>query len=238
MRLWFVVAGAAGLVIAGCAGPRFQGRPDLTVLENTALPAPTRLDLTAQGRPYLIGPFDKVDVNVFGVEELSREVQADASGRISLPLVGVIEAAGKTPGELAEAIAERLRGRYVRDPQVSVNLTQTVSQVVTVGGEVREPGLYPVVGRMTLMQAVSRARGLTEDARQSQVVLFRRVNDQQMAALYDIRAIRLGAYEDPEVYANDLILVGESNTRRWFRDVTSVSGLLMAPIVALLQSPQ
>ena len=228
---------AMSLLMWGCSGPRFVGRQDLTVLQNAALPAPTRADLTTQGRPYLIGPFDRVDVSVFGVEELSREVQADASGRISLPLVGVIDAAGKTPAELSGVIAERLRGRYVRDPQVSVNLTQTVSQVVTVGGEVREPGLYPVVGRMTLIQAVARAKGLTENARQSQVVLFRRVNDQQMAALYDIRAIRLGAYEDPEVYANDIILVGESTARLWFRDIVSMSGLLMTPVIALLQRP-
>src|SRR3546814_16182414 len=77
-------------------------------------PPLTRADISVDSRPYLIGPFDKLRVDVFGVEELSGEVQADASGRISVPLAGTIEAAGKTPGELADEIAMRLRDGYVK----------------------------------------------------------------------------------------------------------------------------
>jgi polysaccharide export outer membrane protein len=116
-----------------------------------------------------------------------------------------------------------------------VNLTETVSQVITVDGEVTEPGVYPVVGRMTLMRAIARAKGLTEFARANHVVVFRQVGGQQMAALYDLRAIRQGLYDDPEVFANDVVTVGESRARRIFRDVIQSGGLLTAPIIALLQ---
>ncbi|WP_235536845.1 polysaccharide biosynthesis/export family protein [Sphingomonas sp. Root241] len=229
------------LALAACAGdapltPSTKGNARLQVVNADALPPPQRADLFEQNRPYLIGPFDRLVIDVFGIEELSKkEVQTDAGGRISFPLAGIIEAAGKTPGELEEVIEERLRGRYIRDPQVTVNLKETVSQVITVDGQVKEPGLYPVIGRMTLMRAVATAKGAGEFAKLKEVVIFRTVGGQKMAALYDLKAIRNGAYDDPEVYANDVIVVGDSQARRIFRDVLSVAPLLTAPLVVLLQ---
>ena len=230
-RVVIALAGAATL--ASCAGPaRLTPGPHLTVAAETALPPPTRTDLAAQERPYRIGAFDKLAISVFGIPELSQTVQADASGRISLPLVGAVEAAGKTPEELAADIEEQLRGRYVRNPQVSVNLDETVSQVITVDGQVREPGLYPVIGRMTLMRAVATARGTTEFARLNDVVVFRTVGDQEMAALYNLSAIRRGLYPDPEVFANDVVVVGDSSARRLFRDILQAAPLITTPIIA------
>lgn len=231
----------ACFTLAACAGdaaltPNTAGNKNLKVVNANALPPPQRVDLFEQNRPYLIGPFDKLIIDVFGIEELSKkEVQTDAGGRISFPLAGIIEAAGKTPGELEEEIEARLRGRYIRDPQVTVNLKETVSQVITVDGQVKEPGLYPVIGRMTLMRAVATAKGAGEFAKLNDVVIFRTVGGQKMAALYDLRAIRRGNYDDPEVFANDVIVVGDSQARRLFRDVLSVAPLLTAPLVVLLQ---
>jgi len=201
---------------------------------NANLPPPQRSDLSAQQRPYLIGPFDKLSIEVFGVEELSRTVQADASGRISLPLIGAVEAAGKTPEELSREIEQRLRGRYVRNPQVTVNLQETVSQVVTVDGEVGEPGLYPVVGNMTLMRAVATAKGATEFAKLGEVVVFRTVGGQKMAALYNLKAIRQGNYEDPQIFANDVVVVGNSQARRIFKDVLQAAPLITTPLIYLI----
>jgi len=235
MRFTIAVLLFASLGLAGCAGPgRIGGAPGLRVVPGDALPAPALTDLSAQARPYLLGPFDRISIEVFGVTELNRGVQVDAAGRVSLPLAGVVDAAGKTPVELEEAIEQRLAG-YVRDPQVTVNITETLSQLVTVEGQVDEPGMYPVVGRMTLMRAIARAKGTTEFARRSHVVVFRTVNGQQMAALYNLGAIQQGAYADPEIYANDVVVVGEDGARRIFRDVLQSGGLLTAPIIALLQ---
>jgi polysaccharide biosynthesis/export protein len=78
-------------------GKTLQNNSAIQVVDSSALPAPDRTDLTTEDRPYLIGAFDKLTIDVFGIDDLSRkEVQADASGRISFPLAGVIEAAGKT----------------------------------------------------------------------------------------------------------------------------------------------
>jgi polysaccharide biosynthesis/export protein len=228
------------LLLVSCAGSgsrNIGGASSIQVVQGSELPVPDRSDLRGEDRPYLIGPFDKLTIDVFGIEELSRkEVQTDASGRLSFPLAGVIEAAGRTPGELEIILQDQLRTRFVRNPQVTVNLKETVSQVVTVDGQVKEPGLYPVVGRMTLMRAVATAKGTSEFAKLDDVVVFRSVKGQQLAALYNLKAIRSGAYADPEVFANDVVVVGDSQARRLFKDALQVLPLLTTPLIIALQN--
>lgn len=226
------------VVLAGCAGRQeFGSAQGLRVQQSDALPPPEQVDLAAYSRPYRVGPFDELIVEVFGIPELSsKELQVDASGRMSFPLIGTIEASGKTPGEVEQAIESRLRGKYIRDPQVTVNLKKTVSQVMTIGGEVKKPGLYPVLGRMTLLRAIATAEGLDEFARKNDVVVFRTVGGQNYAALYDLRAIERGNYADPEIFANDVVMVGDSSSRRLFKDFLSVSPLLAPLIIFGLQN--
>ena len=221
------------LLLTACATPQMGLSPSTQLVENNSLPMPSRADVVAASRPYLIGPFDKLHIDVFGVADLAREVQIDASGRLSFPLIGVVEAAGLTPGELAAAIEARLTGRFVRQPQVTVNLIETVSQVITVDGEVGEPGLYPVIGDMTLIRAVATAGGTTQLAGLENVVVFRTVEGQRYAGLYNLKAIRQGNYEDPQMYAGDVIVVSESTARRLFRDLLTAAPLLTTPIIAL-----
>ena len=198
------------------------------------MPVPSRTDLTAADRPSLIGPLDTIGVDVFGLPELSREMQVDASGRISMPLVGTVDARGKTAEELSETITTALRARYVRSPDVTVNIKSSVSQVVTIDGQVTEPGLYPVTNQMTLMRAIASAKGLSDYAKQDDVVVLRTVNGKRMAGLYNIAAIRRGNYADPPIFANDVIIVGDSPARRLFRDLVSVAPVLAAPLIAVL----
>lgn len=233
-RRFFSLSCACALLSACASAPALIGRPELTIVQGTELPPPATVDLIGENRPYVIGPLDRVSVEVFGVPELSRTVQVDASGQMALPLIGSVEASGKTPAQLSSVITQRLSGRYVRDPRVIVNLTETVSQVVTVDGSVQKPGLYPVAGKLTLMRAIATASGTSEFADDNHVVVFRRVNNKDMAALYDLRAIRQGLYADPDIYANDIVLVGDSQARRLFRDLVQLSPLLAAPLVTIL----
>lgn len=227
-----VVAGLCAASLAGCASEKFVGRQGVSTVTNTELPPPGKGDLVLQQRSYFVGPLDEVTVDVYGVTELSRTTQVDAGGLLVLPLVGSIEASGKSSQELAALIEERLR-KYVRDPQVTVSL-KTSNQIVTVDGQVEKPGLYPVVGRMTLMRAVASAQGMTEYASANHVVVYRKVDGREYAGLYDVRAIRQGLYADPEIYANDIVYVGESGGRRVFQLLVQSGALLTAPLVAIL----
>lgn len=227
----------SAIVLSACAGrERLESTSRLTVVRDEAtLPAPDRRDLTVPDRPALIGPLDTIQVDVFGVPELSREMQVDASGRIAMPLVGTVDARGKTATELADAVEAALRGRYIRNPDVTVNIKSSVSQVVTIDGQVVEPGLYPVTNQMTLLRAIASAKGLSEFARQDDVVILRTVDGRKMAGLFNIAAIRSGAYDDPPIYANDVVVVGDSPQRRLFRDFVSLAPLLAAPLIAIVQ---
>lgn len=229
------IAGAvlcATLLVSGCGGrPVIGGDASLAVVQSGDLPMPTQQDFQTGTSPYFVGPFDRLIIDVYGIEELSkREVQVDASGRVSFPLVGLLEVSGKTPVEIEQEMVWRLRKAYIRDPQVTVNLKEVLSRIVTVEGEVKKPGLYPLMGRMTLVGAIARAEGTTDFTRLDNVVVFRTVRGQRYAALYNLEAIRRGAYGDPEIYANDVITVGESSSRRLFKDLAP----LATPFVILL----
>jgi polysaccharide biosynthesis/export protein len=183
------------------------------------LPAPDVVQLTELQRSYRIGPRDSIAVEVFGATELSRTGDVELTGSFAMPLIGEVTAAGKTASELSSEIANRLRGRYLRDPQVTVSVREVRSQQLTVDGAVRQPGVYPVVGRMTLQRAIANARGLDEFARLDQVVVFRTVNQQSLAALFNLRNIREGSAPDPEVFGNDVIVVGDNARRRAFQEI-------------------
>lgn len=222
------------VLLASCGGgrPVIGGDPNLSVVEGTELAAPHRTDATAIATPYYIGPFDRLVIDVFGVDELSqRDFQVDAAGRISFPLVGVVDFNGKTPDEAERELARGLAIHGVRDPQVTVNLKEAISRVITVEGEVKSPGIYPVVGRMTLMGAIARAQGTVEFSKLNDVVIFRTVHGKRYAALYDLNAIRHGAYPDPDVYASDVVMVGESRGRRLFKDILAALPAAVTPIV-------
>jgi polysaccharide export outer membrane protein len=92
-----------------------------------------------------------------------------------------------------------------------------------------------VTNQMTLMRVIASAKGLSEFARQDDVVILRTVNGRKMAGLYNMGAIQRGIYTDPPIYANDVIVVGDSPQRRLFRDLVSISPLLAAPLITILQ---
>lgn len=221
------------LILSACATtPRIGGAANLEVIDSSTLPVPDRADIALSTRPYFVGPFDRLAIDVFGIPELAqREVQVDSEGRISFPLVGEVVVAGKTLAEIEAELVLRLRQAYVRDPQVSVNLKEMVSQRITIEGEVEKPGLYPVGGPMTLLRAIALAEGTTEFSKLNDVVVFRTVRGKQYAALYNLNAIRHGAYPDPEIFPGDIVMVGESRGRRLFKDILQALPAITSPLI-------
>lgn len=226
--------------LAACASTQKQplgGDPALRVVQTGELPAPDRTEFMTNARPYYVGPFDKLVIDVFGMPELSkREVQVDANGRITFPMAGAVEVSGRTTGEIEAIMAERLRANFLRNPQVSVILKDNASKLVTVDGQVSRPGLFPVAGEMSLLQVMALAGANTEFSKLDDVVIFRTVHGEKMAALYNVKAIRRGQYPDPEVFANDVVVVGDNTARRLFKDLLNVVPTLAGPLIVAIQA--
>ena len=118
----------------------------------------------APAEEYRIGPEDLLEISVFEAQEMNHSLRVSASGEISLPLLGAVDCAGLTPRELEVVLQELLRRSYMRDPHVSVFVREMQSHSVSVFGAVRKPGIYQIRGPRTLVEVLSMAEGLAEDA--------------------------------------------------------------------------
>ena len=177
------------------------------------------VDLQAPRADASITPLDRLKVSVFREPEVSvDDILVDESGHIVLPLVGAMPAAGKSTEDLAADIAAKLR-QYLRNPQVSVSVKQAASRRITVAGSVVQPGIYPLEGRTTLLQAVSLARGPSQVASLDQTLIFRVRDGQRTAARFNLDAIARGKQPDPEVLSGDTIAIGSSKFKTAWRDI-------------------
>lgn len=127
---------------------------------------------------YVIGPEDVLEVNVWDEARFSRPVPVRPDGKISLPLLNDIQAAGLTPLQLAAVITEMLR-KFVSQPQVTVTVTAATSQRVYILGEVARPGPTPLLPNMTILQAIASAGGISQFANQKRIYLLRTENGKQ-----------------------------------------------------------
>jgi polysaccharide export outer membrane protein len=233
MRAAAVLLGS--LLVVGCA----SNKADFSALPSGSAAyaiGPAGLPSNS-GADYRIGPFDTLDVTVFEEPDLSvKAIPVDASGQIALPLVGSVSAKGKTASALSHELAGLFNQRYLRNAQVTVTVASSVSQKVSVQGEVTEPGVYPLQGPTTLLGVLSLAKGETEIAALNQVVVFRTINGQRMGAVFDIRAIRSGSANDPQIQGNDMVVVGYSAARRFWQDVVRTAPLfnIFRPITTAL----
>jgi polysaccharide export outer membrane protein len=130
-------------------------------------------EVVADSDSYVIGPEDVLSINVWREEALTREVPVRSDGKISLPLVDEIHAAGLTPLQLKEKLTLKLK-EFIDNPNVSVIVTHANSQKIYVSGEVRTPGVYPLRGETTLLQVIPMAGGFTEWADQKKVLIIRK----------------------------------------------------------------
>lgn len=218
----------AGTLLSACASSKPVGMdPRIEVAELSSLPSP-ELDETA-----IVRPQDSLRVDVLGFPDLSRELQVSAAGTFPFPLIGTVEASGKDPSIIAQDIANRLRGPYVVDPVVTVDVLERPGRLITLGGEVARPGRYPIFSQMSLLEAVATGGGTTDTAKLQEVIVLRTVGGQRYIGVYDLSAIQRGNYDDPTVYPGDIIQVGESPTLRRLQAVTSLAPLITTPIILL-----
>lgn len=167
---------------------------------------------------YRIGAQDLLAISVFGVQELNKDVRVNSNGQISLPLVGGVMAGGRTIPELEAELARKYSDGYLQRPQVSVFVKEFTSQRVTLEGAIAKPGIYPITGKTTLLQAIALAGGIDDKtADLGGIVLMRQVSGKRMAAAYDLREVRKGVVDDPTIYGDDIIVVEQSRSKTALR---------------------
>jgi polysaccharide biosynthesis/export protein len=124
---------------------------------------------------FVIGPGDVLGINVWKEQEMSRVVPVRSDGRISLPLIGELQASGQTARQLEAEITKRLKD-YVADPAVTVVVQEIHSQKINVLGMVSHPGSFPLAKPMTVVDAIATAGGFRDFAKQKDVYVLRRDN--------------------------------------------------------------
>lgn len=186
---------------------------DITSPKETPLPPPMALqnkDALINEKEYRIGPLDLIDIKVLYSDEISRAVRVDSRGDISLPLLGVIKAAGLTPYELEQSITQKLSIDLIQNPQVTVFVKEFTSQRMTIQGLVNRAGVYDFQGQATLLQAISMAGGLSEKADETIIKVIRKAPGKSEQTLsFDMNIIRENKMDDPILENGDVVLVEE-----------------------------
>jgi polysaccharide export outer membrane protein len=218
------------LVVAALAAAGCTGRGGSVPYEPVGLTAPDTQSQPMANALVPVGALDTVTVSVFQVESLSGDYKVDAQGKIDYPLLGSVQAQGRTTQELRQDIAAALSQKYLQSPNVQVAIKDRAEQTITVDGSVRNPGQFIVKGPTTLLQAVAMAKGTTEDANPSRVVVFRTIRGERLAGAFDLQDIRRAKAEDPVIYGNDIVIVDGSKARQVYRDLMST-----LPILGLLR---
>jgi len=212
-KLWAMVVMATAVLGGGALSPAYSQNYGGVVSASIG-------GATASTETYKIGPQDTIEVDVFQIPDLSKTAQVDVAGNIRLALVGEVRAAGRTPAELSRLIETELKNTYVKDPRVTVTVKESSSRRVTIDGAVIQPGIYPLSGPTTLLQAVALARGPDpREANLRKVAIFRNVAGQRQATFFDLSAIRSGKSPDPQVYPDDVVVVETSRGKSLLRDL-------------------
>lgn len=147
---------------------------------------------------YVIGAQDVLDISVWKDPELTQTVPVRPDGKISMPLLNDVQAAGLTPGQLKAQITDGLE-KFMTDPIVTVIVTQINSQRVYITGEVTKTGAYPLLPGMTILQALSSAGGFTNFANTKKIYMFRTVNGKRVVFPFNYRDVIRGKSIDQNV---------------------------------------
>ena len=207
---------AACCVLAACA----SSQP----IEPGLLPDPPQaMDaapvITASQAEYVLRPADIIKVDVFREEDLSLpSVAIAADGRVSFPLLGPVSVAGMTAGGLEGLLERELGARYLRNPDVSVNVLDYASHKVTVEGAVEEPGIFAFQPGTRLSGGVALAKGVKRVAALEEVAIFRQAEGGTQVAKFDLAAVRAGTMADPVLQPGDRIVVGTDNLAQFWQD--------------------
>ena len=220
-----ITAALIGAVSIVSAAPALAKRIDLPsgIDAYETIPVKAMDDLIAQR----IRPGDTLAIRVFGEPELSKDdYVVDTSGFVQVPLAGQVIAGGTSPEDLRIELTRRLGARFIRDPQVSVTISERAKSNFAVEGQVEEPGVYEADTSTTLLAAIAKAKSPSRTARLDEVLVFRNIDGKRMGARFDLNDVRAGRVPDPQIIGGDTIVVGYSGAKGFWRDVRETAPLL------------
>ena len=187
---------------------------------------------------YNIGPDDVLNISVYGYEDLKTETRVSADGRISFPLIGKIEASGKSTMELEEAIAVRLiSGGFIQDAQVSVTVMERVSQQVSVLGYVNKPGRYPLDSDSSIVDLIAMAEGIAELG-DTKVVVTRTMDGKPQKQELDLRSyLENGQNTAPfKMHQGDVVYVPKASMFYIYGEVQHPGGYRIEPDISVVKA--
>ncbi len=241
-RQWIVLGGLLWVCAALSACAASHGNGDVSGItrprSQDCLSAPI-YDSDGRDPKYQIRPGDELDIAFYLNSEFDDDVVVRPDGKIGLPVVGEVTAAGETPAQLAQSL-DRLYSRELRKPGAVVRVDSSPGRVVYVQGEVGHPGAVPLQTGMTALQAIAQAGGLTDSAGVHDVVLIRRngcgephgerINLGQVLSQKDNE-------EDVVLLPTDILVVPKSGiaqldlvVKQYVRDLLPVTPYLSAPM--------
>jgi polysaccharide biosynthesis/export protein len=189
-----ILVGSIALAQDAPAQPAASSASDKTASDKTASAKITTAASTSQAGPeYVIGPDDTLHIAVWREADLTASLPVRPDGKISLPLLDDVQAAGLTPKQLADSITEKLK-KYVADPRVTVVVTAINSKRIFINGEVLHPGPMPMLPSMTVMQALSSA-GLNQFAKIKGIYVLRTQNGKQQKLPVNYKRLLKGEIE-------------------------------------------
>lgn len=175
----------------------------------------------AGGAGQVIRVGDTLKMDVFGVDELDRQAAVDGSGSVTLPLIGAVKVAGQTVEGAQRQITQQYAARYLQNPE----LTLTVEQTVTLDGEFRKAGFYPVGGNSSLLRVIAAAGNFTDIGDPNNVFVYRTIDGQDYVAQYNVAEIRAGKRSDAAIYGGDIVVAFPSGMKVLGSNLSSALGL-------------
>ena len=177
------------------------------------------------GSEQLLSPNAVLEISIFQADTLNRTVQVDSAGRISMPLIGVVQAAGKSIRQLEQELERAYGKSYLQSPDVTVFMKESAGQRVTIDGEVAKAGLYPVTANATLLDVIAMAGGFRDIADQNKVYVFREIGGRKLVANYSVAEIRSGRLANPRIYGGDVVMVFTSQSRVAMNNLKEALGM-------------
>jgi polysaccharide biosynthesis/export protein len=206
-RLCLMLAGLLLLPLASARKTAAQS-PNSGSIQKTTPKVEAAVPPAVVGDDYKIGAQDVVQIDVWKEPEITRVIPVRPDGKISLPLLNDVQAAGLTAMQLAGTIREGLT-KFITNPQVTVTVTQINSRRVFVTGEVAHSGALPLLPNMTVLQALSSSGGFTQFAREKNIYVLRVEDGKQVKLPFNYKAVVKGQHPEQNIILQpgDVIVV-------------------------------